>query len=92
VRAFNPLAADDVRARLDELHARLDLQTHGVVYLLAVLQRLDPQAAHRAATALVCNWDDSASLGWWAPQWCREFGSGDALTLRGFPIVPEPRS
>ncbi len=69
--------------------------TYGVIYLLAVLHRINPEAADRAARDLASAWEAGDSLGEWEYQWREELGHGNPLSLRGFPadelqaLIPE---
>ena len=60
---------------------------YGVIYLLAVLHRLDPEAGDRAARELVSAWDSGDAIGEWTYQWRQELAKSRPLTLHGFPHV-----
>lgn len=60
---------------------------YGLTYLLAVLHRVDPDAADRAARDLVGAWDAGDTMGEWQWQWRDELGKGQPLTLHGFPSL-----
>lgn len=61
------------------------VQTYSVTYLLAVLMRVDPQAADVAARQLTRELDAGDQLGEWMFQWARELDAGEPLTLHGIP-------
>ncbi|MFD4444895.1 hypothetical protein ACFWPK_34480, partial [Nocardia sp. NPDC058519] len=63
---------------------------YGTAYLLAVLHRVDPVAADRAARYLAGAWDAGDSLGEWIYQWREEIGAGQPLTLHGFADIDLP--
>lgn len=63
------------------------VQGYSVTYLLAVLMRVDPQAADVAARQLTRALDDGDQLGEWMFQWARELDSGEPLTLHGIPAA-----
>lgn len=60
---------------------------YGVVFLLAVLRRLDPTVADSAARSLDQAWAAGDSLGEWAYQWHQEELTGEHLTLPGIPAA-----
>ncbi len=57
----------------------------GVIWLLSSLQRLDTEAADRAARFLIGQWDAGDSLGEWTYQWRQELADGTPLTLPEIP-------
>jgi len=57
----------------------------GLIYLLAVLMRVDPAVADIAARRLYLEWDAGDCLGEWVHQWAQELDSGNELTLDGIP-------
>ncbi|WP_063046265.1 hypothetical protein [Nocardia pseudovaccinii] len=61
---------------------------YGLIYLLSVLQRIDPTAADRAARNLVGAWEDGSSMDEWMYQWRKEIAEGVPLTLHEFPDLP----
>jgi hypothetical protein len=61
---------------------------YGLIYLLAVLHRVDPAAADRAARNLVGAWEDGCSIDEWMFQWRNELAEGVPLTLHEFPDLP----
>lgn len=61
------------------------VQSYSVTYLLAVLMRVDPQAADVAARQLTRELDAGDQLGEWMFQWARELDAGEPLTLHGIP-------
>lgn len=79
----------DLGKRLDtELLWRdcgMNVDGYSAIYLLAVLQRIDPAAADRAAGNLVRDCDAGDSFGEWVYQWRQELADGRPLTLHGFP-------
>ncbi|NCL73747.1 hypothetical protein [Rhodococcus sp. YH1] len=79
----------DLGRRLDtELLWRdcgMNVDGYSAIYLLAVLQRIDPTAADRAAGNLVRDCDAGDSLGEWVYQWRQELADRRPLTLHGFP-------
>lgn len=79
-----------VDAHLIAGSSAITVNEYGVAYLLAVLHRVDPATADRAARDLAAAWDCGDTLGEWTHQWRRELGDGVPLTLHGFPyIAPE---
>lgn len=58
---------------------------YGLIYLLAVLQRLDPESADKAARHLVGAWEAGDSMGEWIYDWRRQLADGQPLTLHEFP-------
>ena len=96
IREKSRALADEV-AKLDkDLGKRLDIELlwrdcgmnvdgYSAIYLLAVLQRIDPAAADRAAGNLVRDCDAGDSFGEWVYQWRQELADGRPLTLHGFP-------
>jgi len=63
------------------------VQSYSVTYLLAVLMRVDPQAADVAARQLTRELDAGDQLGEWMFQWARELDAGEPLTLHGIPAA-----
>jgi len=63
------------------------VRTYSVTYLLAVLMRVDPQAADVAARQLTHELDAGDQLGEWMFQWARELEAGEPLTLHGIPAA-----
>jgi len=63
----------------------LSCEGYGVIYLLAVLQRIDPEVAAAATNSLVVNLDDGAMLGELIWQWHAELTAGKPLYLHGIP-------
>ncbi|WP_395704834.1 hypothetical protein [Rhodococcus ruber] len=63
----------------------MEVDGYSAIYLLAVLQRIDPAAADRAAGNLVRDCDAGDSLGEWVYQWRQELADERPLTLHGFP-------
>ncbi|MGA5542725.1 hypothetical protein ACPCIR_12810 [Mycobacterium sp. NPDC051198] len=74
---------DHQRARAAEINSSVN--GYAFIYLLAVLQRIDPKVADLAARDLVGNFDAGDSLGEWVWQWREEFAEGKPLSLRGIP-------
>lgn len=91
---------DDARPKLGEEAARkldtylivagsmADLSNYGLIYLLAVLRRVNPEAADRAASDLVAEFESGDGVAEWIGQWRQELAQGKPLTLHGFPAVP----
>lgn len=59
---------------------------YGVIYLLAVLRKIDPAVADAAARDLVGAWD-CGEFGEWVYQWGEELAAGKPLTLHGIPTA-----
>lgn len=78
-----------IDAYLTSASSIVAVSEYALVYLLAVLHRVDPEAADRAARDLVTAWDAGDSMGEWMWQWRDELGKGQALTLHGFPSLAE---
>lgn len=57
---------------------------YGVIYLLAVLRKIDPAVADAAAWDLIGAWD-CGEFGEWVYQWGEELAAGTPLTLHGIP-------
>ncbi|MEN4399991.1 hypothetical protein [Mycolicibacterium conceptionense] len=74
---------DHQRARVAEIS--VSVNGYAFIYLLAVLQRVDPTVADIAARDLVGQFDAGDSLGEWVWQWREEFAEGKPLSLRGIP-------
>lgn len=70
--------------------AAVNVNTYGVAYLLAVLHRVAPEAADRAARELAAAWECGDSLGEWVWQWRKEIGDEQPLTLHGFADLAFP--
>lgn len=67
------------------------VRAYGLVYLLAVLQRVDPAAADRAADHLVTAWEHGDDVGEWLYQWRQELAEKVPMQLPGgFPDLPVP--
>ncbi|WP_099024353.1 hypothetical protein [Mycolicibacterium palauense] len=68
-------------------HANIGMSCEGfgLIYLLAVLQRVAPDAADIAARHLVIQYDAGDSLGEWIYEWNSEITEGRPLTLHGIP-------
>lgn len=79
--------AKTVRVALMVSDSSLTVETYGVIYLLAVLHRVDPAAADRAARELVGAWEAGDVIGEHEYQWRDELGKGLPLTLYGFPHI-----
>lgn len=60
-------------------------QGWGIIYLLAVLLRIDPQIADVAGRFLTAEFDSGDSMGEWVAQWQDELASGKQPTLPGIP-------
>jgi len=58
---------------------------YGVVYLLLVLHRLDPDAAETAGRMLATAWNAGDAMGEWLWQWGEEHREGRPFTVPGFP-------
>lgn len=87
--------AKEVAAVNAELGAKVDAEMlwrtaaantsgYGTAFLLAVLHRIDPAAADRAARDLANAWEAGDSLGEWIHQWREELSQGIPLRLHGF--------
>ena len=78
---------DLLRTNNDAWAAEISSSVHawGMTYLLAALQRVDPQAADMAARRLVAEFDAGDELGEWMHQWAQEMDAGKPLTLQGIP-------
>lgn len=57
----------------------------GMMYLLAVLMRIDPKVAAVAGRRLTAEFDAGDGLGEWVYQWTEELAAGKPLTLYGIP-------
>ena len=64
--------------------------TYGVAYLLAVLHRIDPDAADVAARNLVAEWDAGDAMGERACEWRDALAKGEPLALLDFPSIEIP--
>lgn len=70
--------------------ASANVNGYGTAYLLAVLQRVNPEAADQAARDLAAAWQYGDGLGEWLFQWRKELSEGQPLTLHGFADVYLP--
>ncbi len=85
----------NIDAHLMHGHSSATVNEYGLAYLLAVLHRVDPEAADRAARDLAAAWDAGDSMSEWVYQWRDELAQGRPLTLHGFPTridITEPAS
>ncbi|MFI6959673.1 hypothetical protein ACIBJI_40180 [Nocardia sp. NPDC050408] len=85
VGAVDPELGRKVDAHMTGAFIGNHIHSYGVIYLLAVLHRIDPDAGDRAARALVGAWEDGGALDEWIYEWRRELGDGQPLTLHEFP-------
>ncbi|MFI5782637.1 hypothetical protein [Nocardia sp. NPDC051570] len=86
--ALDPAFSKEFHGPLWHLLVAAHVDGYGVAYLLAVLHRIAPDAADRAARDLVGAWEAGDSLGEWEYEWRRELAEGQPLTLHGFPDLP----
>lgn len=73
----------EMQARAESYAASGD--GYGLIYLLAILQQLDPLVADIAARNLMRDWDSGDGLGERIHQWRTEFAARRPLTVYGFP-------
>lgn len=87
---LDPAFGEELGNHLRWMLAGIHSSNYGEVWLLAVLHRIDPAAADRAATDLAAALDSGDALGEWICQWRQELADGNPLTLHGFPDLPTP--
>lgn len=63
---------------------------YAIAYLMAVLQRIDPESADRAARDLVGQWDSGDCMGEFVYKWREQLAQGKPLHLPGFPEMSLP--
>jgi len=79
---------DLINTNADLWHAAIatECEGYGLIYLLAVLTRIDPKIADIAARDLVAAWE-GGEFGEWVWQWDSELANDRPLTLHGIPAA-----
>lgn len=89
ISAHAPDVANQLDGQLMFLHCRGESSSFGLIWLLAVLHRLDAEAAARASRFLVDMWEQGDTVPEWVYEWRAQLATGDPLRIPGFPHVDE---
>lgn len=88
VGVFDDELGKSVDAHLLAAHCQNHAHHYGLIYVLAVLARLDSAAADLVARNLVSAWEDGSTIDEFLWQWRTEFAEQRPLTLQGFVDLP----